>query len=527
MQQRKKFGFTATSVLVAASLLAGGCGSSGSDSSSSPSPGSSTSEAQEKPIEIVIANNFNAPETDGNYVQKKLEEKFNIKIKNVKYERSSWKEKFSVLLASGETPDLFPVDVTETDMVQWADQNIIASISVDEIKKYMPNYVKAVEAVDPAAWEIGQYKEQNWGVPRVYPGGLYGFIPAYNEGWLKAVGYNEPPKTLAELEDVLTKFVNNDPDANGKKDTYGLSGRGKLTNQLFPSIFAAHNVAPYQFKLGSDGKVVYGGITEETRTTLKLLSKWYKAGIIDPEFITSDNNENNVKIANQKVGMMDNSGWGNVHKDSGYLGKPALEKGQTIVAGPPLVSTDGQLHAVAYGAKQAPILLGSQVAKDEKKRIKILQLLDYVATNDEGWLMTNYGEKGVNYTMEGDLVVPKTEPEFAGTKAGASGFYNMLGGVDTSKAKYNTKPELLELREKVYTSLNIKTLTDLIGPTVLTSKPKYWANLLTLQDSYFIKAIAGEADTDKAFDSFKANWLKSGGQEITDEVSKVYESRKK
>lgn len=526
MGQKKKYAFATTAVLLSASLLAGGC-SSDKNSSSSPSPGSSA--GAEKPIEIVIANNYNSPEADDNYVQKKLEEKFNIKIKNVKYERSSWREKFSVLLASGETPDLFPVDVNETDMVQWADQGIIAPISVDEIKKYMPNYVKALEAVDKDAWVIGQYKGQNWGIPRVYPGGAYGMLPIYNENWLKKVGINQTPTTLAEFENVLNKFVNDDPDGNGKKDTYALGGRGKLTNQLFPSIFAANNVAPYQFRLGADGKAEYGGISEDARTTLKLLAKWYKAGYIDPEFITSDNNENNLKVANQKIGVLDNSGYTASDKGQGYIGKPAFEKGLTYVTGKPLVSTDGQLHAVAYGAKQPPIFLGSQVAKDEKKRIKILQLLDYVSTDDEGWLLTQYGEKGVNYDIDATtgLAIASTDTNKTGVKAGAAGYYNMLGGIDTSKSKFNTAPEILALKEKYYTSVGIKTITDLIGPTSLTTKPKYWTNLQTLQDSYMIKAITGEANTDGDFDTYKNNWLKSGGQEVTNEVTKVYEERKK
>lgn len=524
MGQSKKVAIATTAVLLSASLMAG-CGGE-KNSTASQAPGSTA--GTEKPIEIVIANNYNAPETDDNYVQKKLEEKFNIKIKNIKYERSSWREKFSVLLASGEIPDLFPVDVTITDMVQWADQGIIAPISVDEIKKYMPNYVKALESVDNTAWEIGLYKNQNYGIPRVYPGGLDGFLPAINEQWLQKIGYATPPKTLAEFEDVLNKFVNNDPDGNGKKDTYALGGRGKLTNQLFPSIFAAHKVAPYQFKLGADGKAEYGGVSEEARATLKLLAKWYKAGYIDPEFITSDNNENNVKIANQKIGVMDNVKPGDTYQTGGYVGKPAFEKGLSYVSSP-LTAADGNRYAVAYGARQEPILLGAQVAKDEAKRIKIMQLLDYVSTNDEGWLLTQYGEAGVNYDIDAatGLVIGSTDPNKAGTKAGASGYYNMLGGVDMSKKKYNTRKEILDLNKKYYTDLNVKLITDLIGPTALTSKPKYWTNLQTLQDSYFIKAITGEANTDGDFDTYKGNWLKSGGQEVTNEVTKVYEERKK
>ena len=40
-----------------------------------------------------------------------------------------WKDKFNVLLASGQIPDIFPIDADETDMARWADQGIIASIS--------------------------------------------------------------------------------------------------------------------------------------------------------------------------------------------------------------------------------------------------------------------------------------------------------------------------------------------------------------------------------------------------------------
>ena len=240
-------------------------------------------------IEITWANNFSAPEADDNYVQKQLEQKFNVKIKNVKFDRQGWKDKFNVLLASGQIPDIFPIDADETDMASMGGSGHHCQHFSGRNPKNMPNYTKALESIDAGAWNVGFYNGKNWGIPKVWPTGNSGMIPGYNEAWLKKIGYNEPPKTLAELEDVLTKFVNNDPDGNGKKDTYGMSGRGKLPSQLFTSVFSAYGVSPYQFKLGADGKVVYGGITEETRNALKLLNKWFEAGLIDPEFITADN----------------------------------------------------------------------------------------------------------------------------------------------------------------------------------------------------------------------------------------------
>ncbi len=91
-------------------------------------------------------------------------------------------------------------------------------------------------------------------------------------------------------------------------------------------------MSPYQFKLGADGKVVYGAITEETRSALALLHTWYKAGLIVPESLRQITIKL-MKVANQKIGMVDNMKWGIFDKDSGFVTKPGADKGQIVVAG--------------------------------------------------------------------------------------------------------------------------------------------------------------------------------------------------
>ena len=78
-----------------------------------------------------------------------------------------------------------------------------------------------------------------------------------------------------------------------------------------------------------------------------------------------------------------------------------------MIAGKPVIGPAGKAYGFSYGARQAPVLLGAQLEKDEAKRIKIEQILDYIATNDEFWLLTVFGQKGVNYDQDG-VVVPKT-----------------------------------------------------------------------------------------------------------------------
>src|SRR5690606_34001955 len=112
------------------------------------------------------------------------------------------------------------------------------------------------------------------------------FLPAFNAEWLKNIGYDAAPTTLEELEDVLIKFRNNDPDNNGKKDTYGISARGKDTlgsNQIFNTVFAAYGIRSSGWLLQEDDTVQLSLVSEQAREVYRTLNRWYEAGIIDPE----------------------------------------------------------------------------------------------------------------------------------------------------------------------------------------------------------------------------------------------------
>ncbi|MCL6459263.1 MAG: hypothetical protein K6T85_14770, partial [Gorillibacterium sp.] len=150
----------------------------------------------------------------------------------------------------------------------------------------------------------------------------------------------------------------------------------------------------------------------------------------------------------------------------------------------------------------------------------------YITSDEEGYLTTIFGEKGNSYNLEGDLAVV-TEAA-SGTELFAElgvNFYNPLGGKVASMAKHHYSPEKLAFIEKVTQIEGLTVMTDLMQSTVMTTKAQYEEILKSLQVQYYIKAITGEVDTDKGFDDFKNQWLKSGGQAETDEANKIYEAR--
>jgi len=522
MKHWKSFGLICA---LSVSMLAAGCSSNnggGSSASSSNPPSSSgsapaSSQAAEEPIVITTnASTWDIPTDDNNPIQKYVEDRYNVKIVNMR----GTDENFGVKVASGEIPDIFGHNINEADMTNWARKGVIASISIDEIKKYMPQYSADLESVDPHAWDIGIIDGKNYGVPRIWLNGAYGFIPTYNGEWLKAIGYSEPPKTIDELEDVLRKFRNNDPDGNGKQDTYGMSGRADVKPQLFNSIFAAYGINPYHFELADDGTVTWGGITDQAKEGLKRLNSWYKEGLIDPEFMTDNGGLIDQKWASKKIGYFDYKMY---HHLYGAL-QSDKDNGVTAVYGHGLIGPDGQPTVMSNGALQVPLLFGKQVEQDEAKRVKILQMLEDLATTDDPYLRTVFGVEGESYDLvDGVPVMKETFTADDARKMGIGGYYNPLGERDTATWKFHFTNDKLEFRDKL--NAGLKPISDVLGPTSMESKGKYMATLQTLQDEFYIKAIIGKDNIDQTFADFKAKWIKSGGEELLSEATKIYQAR--
>ena len=89
--------------------------------------------------------------------------------------------------------------------------------------------------------------------------------------------------TLAECEEVFYKMANEDPDGNGVKDTYALSNTGLLP------IYGAFGAIPDRWVDDGEGNLIYGAVHPGMKDALTLLAKWYKDGLIDPEFVTGEN----------------------------------------------------------------------------------------------------------------------------------------------------------------------------------------------------------------------------------------------
>lgn len=529
-----------TIILIAAALLllvAAGCGNNGNAANGKAGSGGNgadtsanagkTNEGQtnadqtktEAPMEITWLS-FNPPEDDSSPVQQALEKKFNVKFKNIRIERANYNEQMNIKFSSGEIPDLIYLDSSPQRVEELVNQGVLAELPVDEIKSHMPEYAKTLDDTDPSVWTYGQVDGKSYGIPVIWPIGSLPFLPGYNADWLAKIGYNEPPKTLDEFEDVLRKFRNDDPDGNGKKDTYGYSGQG-TDSRSFSTVFGAFQVRTDYMVDPKSGQIVYGMTTEGAREAFKLLNKWYKEGLIDPEFVTKTANDYHDDFVNGKVGVRD---WMSFQFEPriGIVGSPFYTKNpdNQIVVGKQVSGPDGDGLAYSYGAKNAFLAMGRQVADDPAKKEKLYEILNALATDDQTYLTSVYGIEGEHYHMENGKPIMK--PEFASEnnkyKIGAGTFYGLFG----------TKSKLMEHYD--YTDDTLKFIDGLRekGGQTLESLPLYvpamdkYPDLGKLAQQYFIKFVRGETDLDAGFDTFVKAWNNAGGSEILTEVNAKY-----
>lgn len=502
-----------TGLMLAGGVLAG-C------SKDSPNVAVEPQASAEKPMEISWLS-FDFPDKDSNLVQAWMEKKFNVKITNMRIDRANWKDQLNIRLATNDVPDVWLLWGI-TDVEAYSKQGLLTELPLQEIKQNLPGLTKLIDESDSEAWNNGKIDGKNYGIPITNLDGIYPYHPLYNAKWLKAIGHEQAPKTLAELEDVLYKFRNNDPDGNGKKDTYGLTGMGKnnLANS-FPAIFGAFNVQPFFWQTDASGKLVYGMVTEEARSAFKLLNKWFKDGVLDPEFITADGKKE--EFANGLVGM-GNESWMHIRPE-GKLAQLAKKNGFEIAAGQALQGPNGPGKLMAFGLTSNYIGMGIDVEKDPKKKQKIYEILNSFYSDKESILYSQFGEENVHYTMANGKPVAK--PEYVTRegqlKLGLGNYYGLFSRKTREFEKILYPVEDLAFRDRI--AANVPLLIDKVKYS-LPSLANY-PDLKNMEKEYFIKFITGEVDLAAGFDQFVEKWKKAGGQAVTDEANKLYELNKK
>lgn len=498
-----------------------------------------------KPAEVITINwmpQNDKPMDENSPVTAALEKRFNVKLNYIYIEKNK-DELLNVRIASGDIPDVMTLTPDERYRT-FIDQGILAEIPEDLLKKQAPNLYSlvnknAAESGFSNVWEFVKEKGKIYGIPSLSIDGMYSYPTLWRDDWAKNVGVNKVPETLQEAEDLFYKYVKNDPDKNGKNDTYAFS------TTMIPVIFGAYLTDPSDKVYWNivDGKAVASVARPEAKEVYKLLAKWYKDGLIDPEFITGESKGqywgSSVVFQNGRIGAT-NIGMGyhvnppnpDLPEDKGainYQNFKSLQPNGSFAYGQGLKGPSGKVGKTQiWGALSGRnMVMGKNV--DQKKMEKILEITEASVSNFDDFMLVSRGIKDVTYKEE---------------KVGSSVYYTIIGqaadpnttkviGTESSGVGYSTANNY-EFRKKLdvfrYKFLDqyCKFGAEFVNPIIATlpSQAQFLSGINKQMAQNHVEYITGKLSVDeweKKLDELN----KAGLIQLTKEANDWYTLRRK
>lgn len=480
-----------------------------------------TSSAPEEPVTIKwLAYQTLAQPDPNSQICKAVEKKFNCKFDFMFVDDSQWDDQFNVKIASGDLPDVTRL-MNQNHIAQYVQQGILAELPQDEIKKKAPNYVKTVEKYDKQniIWKYCMYNGKNYGFANINIDGTYPNPIIWRTDWLKKVGISKIPTTIDEFEDAMRKFRDNDPDGDGKKDTYGMS------NSMLGVIYAAYGItnAGNCELTKQNNKIVFSSTTDEAKQALAKLAQWYKEGIIDPEFVTGEHTSGYWAISNafenSKIGV---TGLGSFYHynpplfdgDAGsQIYRDMKQTGAQYGSGEPIVGPTGKVGATMPSYAGEPMGITVNGAKNQKIIDVTLAMLDATYSDDKAYYTLNaFGTKDVDYTINAQGVyIGKISTAAEARKKGILVF--TFASQNPALKKEVNAPLYKWADENCnYTGIAVPFIPG--SKEYMDANAQYLQNLQKLTTQVYTNIITGKADVDAAFDDYVQKFNANGGNTI-------------
>lgn len=526
-------------VLAAQGIWAKGQGEAGGKAQVAPGPWGKYSPA----LEITTVTNPKDPryygpgntDTDNPWMRAYLD-RLGIKAKLL-WVSDQYDTKLNLAIAAGELPDFFKVNAVQFG--QLVDAGVIQPL--DEAYKYAsPDTINVIDkeggSIPRAAATVkGQLMAIPWILGRETLQQLW-----LRTDWMQKLGLADP-KGMAELQSIMEAFVAKDPDGNGKADTIGFPLTKNLYDIWGKGFFNSYGAFVQTWlKDPATGKLVYGSVQPAMKDALAALQDLYKRGILDRQFAVIEASKATEPIAAGKAGVH----FGEFHS----VVQTVRDNDKTAdFKAIPLVAAGGGPAKVQLGDMLNGYWVVRKGYKNPEAMIKMLNLWmeNFYFPSDQAYKDYSQGPTGAGM-WQASLIF-----SYRGFKnvANAEAVSAIVAG---TKTRDQVNPEQRGVYDQVVDFMKNGNqarwrYTRIFGPNgSMLNVPKYYAANLVVENQFYTsptpamtakwstledkilesctKIVMGDPIGD--FDKLVATWKSLGGDEVTAEVNKWYDSRK-
>jgi putative aldouronate transport system substrate-binding protein len=483
-----------------------------------------------------------------NILTRFYKEKLNI-IYNIKWtaERGQLGTQLDLAIAANDLPDMFEVNASQVYRLAVAGQ-------IEPLTQYYDRYVTGPVKADY------EYGNRAYLTRATVNGELYavpesddfaGDIPLMyiRQDWLDRLGLNAPT-TIQEFLAVCDAFVNRDPDGNGRKDTWAMS-LGQNLEYGLDFISNAFGHYPRQWDDYS-GRLAYNDIQPSILKPLDILREMYKKGYIDPQFAVKDYwSKVSEDVSAGRIGIVPGVFWHGIW--SGIIGNKKADPSAEWSVYPMLKNDQGGFYQPYAGITCNRFLVVRKGFPNPEAAFKGQNLWRELWRGQYSDFYHGENQGKYNQAMEDfklyppfwydpptknyDVNIPvraawanNRDITMLRDQEAIKHFKNFLETVAGRSPSLSGWGEMIirlhsfEIVEKLYGGSDPSNyhFTKYIGPIdrVIADREPL---VDRVRSEFLVKYIM---DQDSDFQGYVNNWLRAGGQEMTDDVNAWYSRNK-
>lgn len=464
---------------------------------------------------MVMTYSSPPPAKDSNKYWQGLDQRLGVSWEPILVPNSTYGEKATAIIASGDIPDLFYLNFNQTlsplakFVQQGAFLDLTPYVTGDALKEY-PHLAVMADFM----WEATKLDGKIYGVP--CPNSPVGQIPFLRNDWSKKLIGGDPTDSKSTHE-MLVGMSKSDPDGNGKADTWGLGRYGTTWDMgLMNAIFRV----PNNWKV-NDGSFVNMVETDEYRQSVTFMRQLYADGAYHPD---------SAAMQYEQALQLFQSGRTGLHVDGGAVyGKDGYN--ETIRKYQPNASVE---YLVPYGhdggkgvTYNLPGIFGftaipATVGKDEKRVHELLSIFNWLSApfGSEEWLFKSHGLEGVHFNYN-DAGTPINTDLYDKENGGLTGYIGgslLVNFVDTQP---ELGPVMTDIAKKTYAIGIPDPSANLFSPAAIQKGP---SSSQVVTDA-LTSIITGRDDISK-LDGMISDWKSRGGDNIRKEYEEAYAKNK-
>ncbi len=408
-------------------------------------------EVSSEPIEISFSFSDNAtlPYREDWPILVEIQEQNNVIMDIEPIPIADYTTKVSLYLNSGQNaPDVILGQSTRGENGSLALNGAIVPIS--DYSDWTPNFNKFVEEnglqddIDAIKLQDGKY----YYLPAMYDTPFYDGGLILREDYLEEKGF-EAPKTFDDLYEILTAYKADFPDSY------------PLTILAGPRVHYRMTMPSYGLSIGKNGasgtnvlswdydaeEYFPAAISEEYKTYITTLAKWYDEGLLDPEMAEPiDGDRWTQKLANG-----DSMATYAYYDQIGGVEAASTIEGINFNMYPPLEGTEGAHHQEKSKTGTGIMFPASTAERDDFEQV--VRKVDEIFFGEENAKIWCLGVEGESYTMDGDTIVYSDD-----LVNSANGVYKEMqlsygGGVDGMQLIWINAREMTKYDEN-YAAIN-------------------------------------------------------------------------